>query len=163
MGEQAEGLDLAATHIPVLVPMLYGTQGSILEFGAGLFSTPLIYWTCKANNRKFLSFENDKAWADKLKGLTTYIENWDDVPINEEFWSMVFIDHRPAMRRHVDAVRVKDNAQFVILHDSEPEIDKYYAYRRVYPHFKYVYQFTRLKPNTAICSNYFDPRLHIVY
>ena len=160
MGRQTNSIDLSGTHIPVLSKLLQGTTGSVLELGAGFNSTPLLYWTCKAEGRFFTSYENDPKWCEKMGFFTSLIKDWNDADKDNLFmWSIVFIDLRPALERHRQAIRFKDKAVFVVLHDSEPEIDRFYAYRRVYPHFKYRYDFTKLKPNTVILSNFKDPRL----
>lgn len=152
-------IDLCGTHLPVLLKLLEYTSGSVLELGAGYNSTPLLYWTCKADNRKFVSYENYKDWCDKVGDVTTFTDNWDNIDIDNHRWDIVLIDHRPALRRKTDAIRLKDNSLFVVLHDSEPEIDRFYHYSRVYKHFKYRYDYTKLKPNTTILSNFEDPSL----
>ena len=158
MGDTTTKIDLSGTHLPVLARMMLTTSGAVLELGAGLNSTPFLFWMCKSEGRLFKSYENDKAWCEKLPSFTEYIEDWDSVPINDFFWSLVFIDHRPAIRRHVDAIRVANKAMFVVLHDSEPEIDRFYAYRRVYPHYRFRYDYKRLLPNTTILSNFANPK-----
>lgn len=151
-------IDLSGTHLPVLARLLMHTDGAVLELGAGFNSTPLLYWTCKAESRLFRSYENDKAWCEKMGDFTTYIEDWDKADIDDRMWSIALIDHRPALRRKDDARRLKDNANFVVLHDSEPEIDKFYKYTWIYKHFKYRYDYTKVKPFTTVLSNYIDPK-----
>lgn len=151
-------IDLSGTHLPVLSILINRTDGAVLELGAGFNSTPLLYWTCKAQRRLFRSYENDKAWCEKMGLFTSYIDDWDKVPLDEVFWSIALIDHRPALRRKEDAKRLKDNADFVVMHDSEPEIDKFYKYTWIYKYFKYRYDFTSIKPNTTILSNFHNPK-----
>ena len=158
MGRQTTKIDLSGTHLPVLSKLLRHTTGSVLELGAGFNSTPLLYWTCRLEKRTFESYENDPRWCEKMGSFTSLIKDWGKVDIDNDFWSIVFIDCRPALERHRLAIRMKDRTEFVVLHDSEPEIDRFYAYRRVYPHFKYRYDFTKLKPNTVVLSNFRDPR-----
>lgn len=160
MGKPTAKIDLSGSHLPVLSRIINATDGSVLELGAGYNSTPLLYWVCKAQNRRFVSYENDKVWCEKMGDLTTYIDDWGKADIFKDFWSMVFIDCRPALERHRFAIKLKDNANFVILHDSEPEIDRFYAYRRVWSHYKYRYDFTKVKPNTTVLSNFIDPKIH---
>jgi hypothetical protein len=155
--KKSKGIDLSGTHIPVLTKLLSVTKGSVLELGAGYNSTPLLYWTCKAEDRYFASYENHKDWCEKIGDLTRYIEDWNKLSIDSVYWDIAFIDLRPALERHRQAIRLKDNARFVVLHDSEPEIDRFYAYRRVWRHFEYRYDYTLLKPNTSIVSNFEDP------
>lgn len=152
-----KNIDLSGSHLPVLAKLLQNTTGAVIELGAGFNSTPLLYWYCKSFDRYFISYENHKDWCDKMGDLTNYIENWNNLDIESNYWDIAFIDCRPALERHRFAIKLRNNAKFVILHDSEPEIDKYYAYRRVYQYFKYKYNFTNVKPNTLILSNFYDP------
>jgi hypothetical protein len=160
MGKAGTKIDLSGTHLPVLSRLLVVTAGAVLELGAGYNSTPLLHWTCKAEDRFFRSYENDRAWCEKMGDFTQYIEDWDKAPIDDVAWSIALIDHRPALRRHKDAIRLRNNAQFVVIHDTEPEIDKFYAYRRVWKHFRYRFDFDMIKPFTSVVSNYEDPRIY---
>lgn len=152
-----------ATHLPVLSILINRTDGAVLECGAGYNSTPLLYWICKAQKRKFLSYETDLEWIKKLQYPVKHIIDWEDAEIDDIFWSMVFVDSRPALGRHKLARRLKDNANFIVLHDSQPEIDKFYKYSWIYKHFKYRYDFTKIKPNTTILSNFFDPKNFVIF
>ncbi len=153
-------IDLSGTHLPVLSILINRTDGAVLEMGAGFNSTPLLYWACKAQDRMFRSYENDKVWCEMLGDFTTYIKDWEKAPIDDKFWSLAFIDHRPALRRHKEARRLKDNANFIVMHDSEPEIDKFYKYTWIYKHFKFRYDFKKIKPNTVVLSNFLDPKYY---
>ena len=157
MGNSTKGIDLSGTHLPVLAKLLSVTNGAVLELGAGYNSTPLLYWTCKADGRHFESYENYKDWCDKMGEFTKYTDDWNKLDIDSRRWSMVLIDLRPALSRKDQAKRLMNNADFIILHDSEPEIDRFYKYSWIYKHFKFRYDFTRVKPNTTILSNFIDP------
>lgn len=146
-------ISLAGTHLPVLSQLLMMTKGPVLEFGSGWNSTPLMYWTCKAQDRLFQSYENDLDWCKKMEGLTDYVPSWDSLRVPPIRWSIVFIDCRPAKERRELALRYKDHADYIVLHDSEPEINRFYGYTTLYKHFKYKYEYTKLKPNTLILSN----------
>lgn len=148
----------AGSHLPVLSTLLENTTGAVLELGCGYYSTPLLFYHCKAYNRPFASYENDNDWQKKFEQLgTQYTDDWSAVPIDDTHWSIALIDHRPALQRHRDAIRLKDNTDFIVLHDTDPEIEKFYAYRRVWKHFKYVYHFNTVKPFTSVLSNVQDP------
>ena len=70
-------------------------------------------------------------------------------------WSVILIDHRDEERADT-AIALKDTAQFIVLHDANPEHEKYYGYDRVYPHFKYRHDWTFSKSFTAVVSNLDD-------
>lgn len=153
--------DLYASHLPVLVKMIERTKGPILELGMG-FSTTLFHLMCKQKKRIVVSYENDLEWYKKFEGYDCdfhsirFIEDWDALPEDFKYWGLVFIDQRPARRRRTDALKYKDIANFIILHDTEPEQDKFFGYKKIYPEFKYVYQYTEARPHTAVLSNYYD-------
>lgn len=153
--------DLYASHLPILAKIVEKTNGPILELGMG-FSTTLLHTMCKQTKRMVVSYENDRNWYEKFVGYNCdfhhikYIEDWDSIPSDYIDWSIVFIDHRPGKRRRTDALRFKDKADYILLHDSEPEQNKFFGYKKIYPEFKYVYQYTKTKPNTAVLSNFRD-------
>lgn len=153
--------DLYASHLPVLVKMIERTKGPILELGMG-FSTTLFHLMGKDDKRRIISYENDPKWYEKFKGYDCdwhsirYTEDWDAISQDFTYWSLIFIDQRPAKRRRLDALKYRFKADYIILHDSEPEQDKFFGYRSIYPKFKYVYQYTKARPYTAVLSNFFD-------
>lgn len=156
-------ISLAGTHLPILSKLLRTTTGSVLELGAGWNSTPLLYWTCQAEKRHFESWENDEKWVKQMEGLTNYAYDWEITHMNPtgDKWSIVFIDCRPALMRRKLALKYKDMADFIVLHDSEPEIDRFYGYSKIYKQFEFVYNFDKLKPNTVVLSNVFPPRFFL--
>ena len=152
---------LYGTHIPMLVKTIDLSDGPILELGMGI-STWIIDMMCKQTGRKIVSYENDPRWhAENLRYASNYhdvllVSDWNIIPIGSTHWSVVLVDHRPALRRHVEALRVKDNADYIILHDTEPEIDKFYRYSKIYKHFKYRFTYDKCKPYTTVVSNFKD-------
>jgi len=140
------------THIPVLIKALNSTEGDVLELGSGLFSTPLLHWLCAESGRRLETFEDEKEYFDFANQFRSrnhkilFVEDWDKIDISKKR-GVVFIDHKTE-RRSIDALRV--NATYIILHDSETDT---YGYSKVYPKFKYVYQYTFANPWTAVLSN----------
>ena len=160
---------LAGSHLPILIKVLQLSYGPVLEIGMGLNSTPVLHWLCKEAGRELLSLENDPKWLEPNKAFeeglhrVEFVSDWDKAPIflpdEDRRWSVVLIDHRPALRRRIEALRLKDRADYIILHDSEPEIDRFYRYSGIYKHFKYQYDFTIVgKPHTTVLSNFEDVR-----
>ena len=152
---------LAGSHIPILIKLVQMTDGPVLELGIGYNSTPLLHWLCGAS-RHLVSLEGDEKWVKKFqeynvdRHIVKYIEDWDKADIDNTHWSVVLIDHRPALRRKVDAERLKDKADYILIHDSEPEINKFYRYTDIYPLFKYRHDYTAVKPNSVVLSNFKD-------
>lgn len=153
--------DLYASHLPILAKVVEKSTGPILELGVG-HSTLLLHTMCKQTNRLVVSYENDPAWYEQYKKFETdwhqvrLIGSMDDVSADYMDWGVVFIDHRPATDRRTQARRFRNKAQYILLHDSEPEQNKFFGYKKIYPEFKYVYQYTKTKPHTAVLSDFWD-------
>ena len=140
------------SHIPVLVEMLKQTTGPVLELGSGMNSTPILSVMCKKDGRTFESYDNNLFWIRILNGETLYVENFDDVPL-ERKWSFVLIDHDPSERRIVDIKRLVDYADYIVIHDSEPDQEFRYNYSEIYPLFKYRLDYKEFSTHTTILSN----------
>jgi len=154
--------DEAGTHLAILLKCFELGDGPILEMGTGQFSTPILDMMCKRRQKRWiLSLENDPEWyaINKAKYESDYhkfmfVQDWDAPPIMETHWGLVLIDHKPALRRKTDIVRLKHRAHYILCHDSEPEIERFYRYDRAYPHFKYRYDYEECEPFTTVLSNF---------
>lgn len=148
------------THIPVLIKILEISVGPVLELGMGVFSTPLLHTLCAKNNRLLVSFESDQDYVRGHRDFRTdlhkinFVENWDDVKIEDEKWGVVFIDHDPTSRRHIEARALANTAKFVVIHDSEP--NRNCKYDEIYHLFKYRFDYKESTPWTTILSNFVD-------
>jgi hypothetical protein len=135
------------------------TEGDILELGSGIFSTPYLHWACYANKRKLVTYDNSPEYIGLMQQYANdyhqviSLDDFADADI-EKFWSIAFVDHDPAFRRGVEAGRLANYAQFVVLHDSDPRNDASYNYPEIYPLYKYRWDFTEVRPNTTILSNF---------
>ncbi|MCK9428860.1 MAG: hypothetical protein M0R17_02465 [Candidatus Omnitrophica bacterium] len=145
------------SHLPVLMKLFSITDGPIVEYGGGINSTIFFHWACFSTERKLLTLESDWINHKLLRKFRTdwhqcqFVRHWNDA-IVEDNYSLVFIDHNPAAQRHVD-VKKHINAEYVVLHDSEPDKNNIYFYDRIYPLFKYKLDYTKSWPNTTILSN----------
>ena len=154
---------LAGSHIPVLDVLInvtrFDKRNSVLELGSGFNSTPFLYWMCQSQKRHLESYENDREWIEKVGYPIFYTENFSiESPV--PFWSIVFVDHRPARKRRSSALFFKDKARFVVLHDSELADNPAYKYRSIYKDFKYRFEYVMTKPYTIILSNFDDPSVY---
>lgn len=146
-----------ATHLPMLLSCILRTVGPVLELGCGDFSTLPLHEICKAMSRKLISVESvDKEWYDKFTYLESEYHNLYFVDDMDEFkiidnsqWGVVLIDHG-ADRRPIDILRVKDNSEFVVNHDTETD----YATGDFMNEFKYRFDFKGLMPWTSVLSNF---------
>ena len=156
--------DLHGSHLPILIRAIQKTSGHrpVLELGMGWSSTPTLHWMCADLGRKLVSCESDPKWLQNFIDYQSdnhtikLVENWQVQGFEKTHWSVVLIDQRPALQRHRDAINLAHSADIVILHDTQPETDRFYAYRRVWEHYKYRYDYTKFLPHTTAVSNYID-------
>lgn len=152
------------SHIPVLVDVLSNSEGPVLELGTGPFSTPLLHTLCVDNKRTLVSYENNPeffnmhtAFVDEFHQIKL-IDDWDKAEIENTHWGLAFVDHRPAERRKVETKRLVNSADYIVIHDSEPQLIEKYHYDFIYPLFKYRLDYI-LRPNcahTTVLSNLKD-------
>lgn len=157
------------SHLPVLIKALELSDGPILELGTGLFSTPFLHWACFNSKRKLVSYENKKKFFDfwiydderEKNNDYSYHEvkfvednKWDDIDISEH-WAVVFVDHNPGPRRREEMMRVANNADYVVVHDTDDKNDWYYKYSEYFPVFKYRWD-SKIYPRTTVLSNFKD-------
>lgn len=153
-----------STHFPALIKAMQNTTGTIIELGTGLFSTPLLHWLNFDSGRKVVSFESYKHYYDFAKGFETenhkivFIKDWDDLPLESKY-GVVFIDHSIPGRAHTrgdDALKFKDIADLVVLHDAGADSNPKYGYEAIYPQFKYRWDWNGCYPSTTVLSNVID-------
>lgn len=148
-----------ASHLPILARTLLVSTGPILEMGIGIYSTPLIHYFSLEQHRRVMSFEHDPQWQHAhIPWQNKYhtielIDNWDTCPIEKYHWGIVFVDHE-SERRSIDAIRAARYADFVMLHDSNGRYEELYHYNRVYPFFKYHYDYNFVGHHTTVLSNF---------
>ena len=142
----------------LLIKALAATEGTVVEVGGGVFSTPLLHWLCKMQDRRLITYENEQQYYDFSREFQSrqhsirLIKDWDEMDFKSHR-GVVFIDHHPEARRGLDALRFKD-ADIIVMHDTErPEK---YNYDGVWEHFKYVYHWKDGKPWTSMVSNKID-------
>jgi hypothetical protein len=135
-------------HLPLIILGLQlsrrGATGfDVIELGSGEGSTPLLRQYCTDQQLTFQSFDNNKEWCEKTGAQ--YIDNWD-LLIDEastRHHGLIFIDHAPGERRHLDAIAVANAADVLVLHDTEEGGAGNYMWEKAWPHFKYRLNYNR--------------------
>lgn len=148
------------THMLNLIRAVSATTGDVCEMGAGFSSTPLLHWITLG--KKLVTYESDPDYAHFARHFRSdnhkirETKDFKDVDYDRQ-WSVVFIDHSPKRprTRGDDAIKFK-NADLIVLHDTEPESQINYGYDKVFPLFKYRYDWTLCKPHCSIVSNVID-------
>jgi hypothetical protein len=148
-----------ATHVPLLVRVFDISKGDVLEIGTGYFSTLVLHWLAHITKRKVYSYENRDYWYQRaLKLKSPYheivkVSSWDELPVNRH-WGLVFIDHSPEARRHIEVERFAKSADYIVMHDTQPEDDAMYQFGKIWHLFKYRYDWKNAKPWASVVSNF---------
>lgn len=152
-----------SSHLPILIKILQISQGPVLELGAGVFSTPILHWLCLEAKRPLVSYENIKEHFEMNKVFQTdmhkilFVNDWDEAKIEDTHWGLVFVDHEPNQRRSVEVARLAKTADYIVVHDTEPDHDYRYDFiNKAFPLFKYRYNYKRRRPYTTVLSNFKD-------
>lgn len=171
--KNAKRMDAFSTHQPVLIHTLNTIiEGDVLEFGMGWNSTPLMHLLCGIQGRNLLSVDTDKNWFDKFIG---YEAPWHRLQLSaqkpiydgvhsmfDKHYAIAFIDAAPAEIRQPVIERIKDIADYVIVHDSECTFQgKVNVYKYDFSMYKHVLHFRPMNPATSVLSNLeeIDPEL----
>ena len=151
------------THLPILAAVVTQARpGPVVEYGMGLYSTPLLHLLCLEQGREALSLDSDAAWAENFADFrcpTHRIQgfaNWaDSEPIVDAVeWAVAFIDHGPDDRRVVDASRLANRAEFVVVHDwgGAVGVPLSASQQAIYDLFEHHWV-SKLGPHTGVFSN----------
>lgn len=148
-----------STHNPMLIKTILISEGPVLEIGAGFFSTPLMHWLCKLMKRKLVTYENNPDYYQFARKFVSrdhsikLIKDWGEMDYKTH-WGVILMDHNPDERRADDVISFKDNADYIVIHDTDRE-DKYHM-EKAWPHFKYRYTWKDCRPWTTVVSNFKD-------
>lgn len=153
------------THIPVLLNAAkWRKLESVVEFGCGDNSTSaFLNPSYFSDLKKLVSYENDAAWADRVRSKLNDDPRLDlrlvEGPVSSvvervdlEQFDLIFIDdsitgeERSATISAVAAKRPR--RAIVVVHDFE-----YYPYRVAARPFKHRFRFTGQNPNTGLLWN----------
>ena len=151
------------SHLPCLIRAMERTiykGGDVCEIGTGVFSTPFLRYSCMLSGRKLVSYENYREWYDFMLKYwesnvcheINFVEKYADAPIDRD-WDVVLIDQTPDSSRSEEALRLKDKAKYIIVHDSNPSNYKVTHYDKLYPHFKYKTDWLGDKNRATVLSN----------
>lgn len=152
-----------SSHLPILIKILLLSEGPVLELGSGVFSTPVMHWLCLEAKRPLITYENDRDHFEMNKVFESkthefrFVNNWDEAKIETMHWGAAFVDHEPRERRKTEIARLAQIADYVVVHDTEPDHDYIFDFiNKAYPLFKYSYHYKRRRPYTTILSNFKD-------
>ncbi|MCX6701997.1 MAG: hypothetical protein NTX96_02255 [Candidatus Zambryskibacteria bacterium] len=158
-----------STHNALLLTTLDKSEGDVLELGSGIFSTPLLHWYCKNKGRRLITYEDDLGFFNFAKGYQSsfhsirLVKDWNEVNVPNHA-GLIFIDHNgkkngsdlPGSQRGIDAIRLKDSADYIVIHDTEPKDEIFYSYDKAWENFRYRYDWKECRPWTSVVSNFKD-------
>lgn len=153
------------SHVPFLAAAVARTGGTVVEFGTGWWSTPLLHYMC-AGRRPLVSYETDAEWLELMRQFQSgghfmeHVKNWDEVPLPVQI-AVAFVDcsvdetkkehHRARLVR-----RLKGRAHFIVCHDTEADIRPAagdYGWAELDGLFKYQSTFKGIRPWTTVYSD----------
>jgi 16S rRNA A1518/A1519 N6-dimethyltransferase RsmA/KsgA/DIM1 with predicted DNA glycosylase/AP lyase activity len=120
--------DAFYTHQPVLLRTLKESIGAVLELGCGEGSTELIHRYCAKHGREVVTVEHDASWMSRYisrfaTDWHTFIHTTDWYNITDELssrkWGLVFIDQTSWNERAYSFKRLRDCADYIVLHDCD--------------------------------------------
>ena len=147
-----------STFIPMLLRAMSITDGPVIELGSGPSSTPLLHWLCKEQKRRLFTYEKDPDFYRVFRRFRSgyhsisLVESWAEFNTRRS-WSVALIDHdiEEENARAKTALRLRNKADFILLHDSDHE--DLYGYGKIYDKFKYKYTWKFARPWTTVVSN----------
>ena len=157
----AQPYDPYASHLPAL-SFILGRLGpsvrSILEVGSGFYSTPLLHAFCAGSKAEHVILESDETWRNSISSLFDgVIQLFDAESLPDEVvqrqWGLAFIDGPVEASRAQHAIRLKDTADVIVLHDSNPNWDVAYGYSAIIPLWKHAHHFTETYPHTLVLTD----------
>lgn len=83
------------------------------------------------------------------------VKDWNEIDTKKHY-GVVFIDQHPSLSRSEMAIKLKDSADYIVIHDTEPQHKIEYNWDSMWPHFKYIYHWTECRPWTSVVSNIKD-------
>ena len=151
--------DPYATHLPVLARVVTMSHGPVLELGAGWYSTPLLHWLCLPGG--CVTLDGDALMLVALDWCATswhhlrHVQDWDAAPEPDRpGWAVALVDHAPAERRKVELRRLRGNARYVVVHDSDEAL---YGLEPVAAQYRWRWEWRAMRPATAVLSDFADP------
>lgn len=147
------------SHRPLLWLALINSKGDVDELGCGCGSTRLLEAYCLMHGRSFTSWENDHEWYKKFKlayGINVIIENYEGVyGISNP--GLLFIDSKPGEQRKILIEQFSNNAQIIVVHDTEESAEYVYGMKEILSTFKYRLNFKpKGLPHTTAVSNFIN-------
>lgn len=145
-----------ASHLTYLIDLVKKTDGPVLELGIGFGSTPVLHELCR--NRRLVSYENKPHFFEQFSKYAApwhemrFVNSWEDAEV-ERPWSVALVDQWPGLARRESLLKLRNWADFIIIHDTELRHNRFYHVRDVIRSFKYRVTYKQFEPYTSIVSD----------
>lgn len=134
-----------ATHQHILRELVNKTDGPIIEFGCGYYSTDLLHALCQRSERLLITLDDDVKWLEKFKrkylgkGYEKDNSGWhkfffvpgkkgqgadhwkrfleSEKSLSSLRYAICFVDQSPWLARYETIQKFKNLSQYVVLHD----------------------------------------------
>ncbi len=154
------------SHQPLLIHTVNTiTEGSVMELGMGDNSTPLLGLLCEKQERMLYSYEFDKGWFNKYENYESdyhklfLLSEWGfrgkEYPFSWLHHSIIFIDSHPQWTRQYALNKLRDDADYIIIHDVSYMRDGIRVSDNNYDFsgYKNVLIFDKVNRTSALLSN----------
>jgi len=152
-----------ATHFVLLAGAVHLSRdmGPVLELGMGYYSTPLLHRLC-GNDRHLVSADTNADWYGRFAGFASpshelhLVKSWPSWQVIESrHWAVAFVDCQPGEGRAEVVRRLRPQARFVVVHDTETDYDTGADYKLepVFAEFRYRNDYRFLRPYTTVVSD----------
>lgn len=155
------------THMGPLIKVMELTDGDVLELGVGYFSTPYLHYKCLLDKRHLVSYDNDKGWIRRFADSDfynhfyrgeyhdfRYTQDWN-IDLDKP-WDVALVDLSPDEMRKETVKKLANLAKYIVIHDSNKELERNYHYSEIYPLFKYKRVWDKDPRHATILSNFFN-------
>lgn len=149
----------AASHLPLLALALSLADGSVLELGCGLYSTPFLHRACRIGDRQLYTVDTDAGWLNRVREYTSnahHMIHAPDLPacdLLQKDWAVAFVDHADAPSRGTTADLLRGRAKLVICHDTQSPVDRY---EPAFAKYKYRLDDKRFRAWSTLVSDTVD-------
>lgn len=151
-----------SSHLPITMALLSATKGPVVELGCGIYSTPVMHWSCRERGRWLTSYETNDQWLDRFSRFErgrhklVKVDDWKQVDLSRPV-GLALVDHKGTASRYRQAMRLA-HAEFVIVHDAARCMRDKYRRSKIRNAFKHRYRYARFHPETLILSNSQNPQ-----
>lgn len=156
---EPKGMDPYATHQEALIAACSQTTGPIVELGCGDSSTKLLHSAFP--DRCIVSVDHNADWLNRYTYLRTsnhvfmLVADYLNFTLPVSRAGVLFIDSDPGEQRKLVLMQQANNADFIVVHDTEPNCHPKYQWGDCFDSFLFRHTDARYERWTEVVSNKF--------